>query len=164
MPRETYIKHFEVKAALIDIDPDWRVELLEIARGRGVNNQADRSMGARTWQRLNFRSESEVRIAEALERAGVMFLPNCRARVGSSPAERRTREPDFLVCVNGHWGVLEVDGEPFHRPTRTVEDHARDRLFRSHGVSVVEHFDATRCYQDPEGVVAEFVRLLNRHP
>lgn len=161
MPAQTYVKHFEVKAALIDIDPDWRAELLEIARGKGINNQVPRVAGVRSWQALNFRSESEVRIAQALERAGVLFLPNCRARLGAGSTGRKNREPDFLVCDEGRWGVLEVDGEPFHPPSRTTEDHERDRLFRTHGIGVVEHFDATHCYREPDLVVAQFLRLLH---
>ena len=52
------------------------------------------------------------------------------------------------------------NGEPFHPATRTVEDHKRDRLFRSHGIQVVEHFDATECYKDPDRVVRDFLKLL----
>ena len=77
--------------------------------------------------------------------------------------ERRgNREPDFLVCKDGKWGVLEVDGEPFHPPSRTVQDHERDRLFRAYGVRVVEHFDASRCFEEADGVVAEFLAILAR--
>jgi hypothetical protein len=163
LPTGTYLKHLTAKMEPVEVDPDWRSELLEIARGRGVNNQiaslpADSRI--RTWNNLRFRSESEIRIAKALDAAGVMFLPNCRARV-TSAAGRRNREADFLVCQRGKWGVLEVDGEPFHPPSRTVEDHERDRLFRGHGVRVVEHFDANRCFENPEAVVREFLEILS---
>jgi very-short-patch-repair endonuclease len=57
-------------------------------------------------------------------------------------------------------GILEVDGEPFHPPTRTVQDHERDRLFRDHGIRVVEHFDASQCFEAPDKVVERFLRLL----
>jgi hypothetical protein len=160
LPVGTYLKHLTVHAELIDIDLDWRTELLEIARGRGVHNQAVRN-AARTWRNLNFRSESEIRIAQALERAGVLFLPNCLARLGPE-ADRKNREADFLVCAGGKWGILEVDGEPFHPPPRTVHDHERDRLFREHGVRMVEHFDASECFENPDVVVARFLRLLLR--
>jgi hypothetical protein len=161
LPEGTYIKHFTVHAELIDIDPDWRTELLEIARGKGVHNQAVGAMSARVWNNLRFRSESEVRVAQALDRAGVLFLPNCKARLGSSTS-RRNREADFLVCHKGKWGILEVDGEPFHPPSRAAEDHERDRLFRSHGMLIVEHFDASKCYNDPEGVVHRFLEILEK--
>ena len=161
IPDDTYIRHLTVHAELIDIDSDWRTELLEIARGKGVYNQAVMAKSVRIWKNLRFRSQSEVRIAQALDRMDVLFLPNCMARLGSA-AGRRNREADFLICYEGKWGILEVDGEPFHPPTRTVKDHERDRLFRSHGILVVEHFDASKCYKNPEKVVETFLKILKR--
>jgi hypothetical protein len=152
------------RAELMVVDTNWREELLEIARGRGVTNQAvdsSKSPQLRTWANLRFRSESEVRIAQALDKAGVLFLPNCKARLGIT-SSRLNREADFLVCVEGKWGILEVDGEPFHPPSRTAQDHERDRLFRDHGIRLIEHLDATECYQKSDEVVARFLRLLRQ--
>jgi len=160
LPADRYIKHFTVHAELIDIDPDWRTELLEIARGRGVHNQALEAVRARIWMNLRFRSQSEIRIAQAFDRSGVYFLPNCMGRIGEL-GKRMNREADFLVCHNGKFGILEVDGEPFHPPSRVAQDHERDRLFRKHGISVVEHFDANRCYEKPDEVVKEFLKILS---
>ncbi len=143
--------------------PDWQTELLEIARGTGVHNQAvaDTTAKVITWNGLRFRSESERRIAAALDHAGVLYLANCKARLGL-PDARLNREPDFLVCHNGKWGMLEVDGEPFHPPSRTVQDHERDRLFKQHGIRAVEHFDATACYETPQAVVKKFLDILQQ--
>ncbi len=160
LPSGRYIKHFTVHAELIDIDANWRNELLEIARGKGVHNQAVQATNARNWMTLRFRSQSEIKVAQAFDRAGTFFLPNCMGRIGEVD-NRKNREADFLVCHNGKWGILEVDGEPFHPPSRTVHDHKRDRLFRMHGVRVVEHFDANRCYQKPDEVVTEFLKILD---
>ena len=66
-----------------------------------------------------------AQLAETLARAMVMFLRNCRAPL--RVAKRGNSEPDFLVCHKGTRGILEVVGEPFHPPTRTVHDHERDR-------------------------------------
>jgi len=41
-------------------------------------------------------------------------------------------------------------------PPRTVHDHERDRLFRVHGLRVVEHYDAKRCWNEPDRVVQNF--------
>ena len=125
------------------------------------SNQAADAVEVRVWQNLRFRSESELRIAQSLDRAGALFLPNCKARLGPA-GSRENREPDFLVCSDGKWGILEVDGEPFHPPARTVHDHERARLFKAHGVRIVEHFDAAVCYRDPDGVVRRFLELLRR--
>ncbi len=116
---------FRIQARKVDIgidDQDWRAALLEAAQGKGVHNQGveipDRKIV--TWGLLRFRSESEVRIARALDAAGVLLLPNCLARVEVGQDKRATREADFLVCHNGKWGILEVDG-PFH--LGAVVDH-----------------------------------------
>jgi very-short-patch-repair endonuclease len=163
LPR--YPKHRDIifRAEQIDIDPNWRNELLEIARGRGVHNQlADVNQArVRTWNNLRFRSQSEVRIAIALDRAGVLFLPGCKGRL-TTPMGRENREADFLVCHEGKWGILEVDGEPFHPPSRTVQDHERDRLFKAHGIRVVEHFDASECFENAPKVVEKFLEILRR--
>lgn len=161
IPSDRYIKHFTVHAELVEMDPDWREEILEIARGKGVHNQGRRGPTAISWMNLNFRSKSEMRIAQALDREGVLFLPNSAVRL-TSPEGRRNREPDFLICADGKWGILEVDGEPFHTPSRTVHDHERDRLFRAHGVKVVEHYDSSECFERPENVVSNFLKLLRQ--
>jgi hypothetical protein len=127
-----------------------------------VSNQVSDGDNVRIWKNLRFRSESEVRIAAALDKiSGVMFLPNCKARVGRA-SKRLNREPDFLICYKGKWGILEVDGEPSHPPTRTTEDHERDRLFRLSGVQVVEHYDAAECFENPDKVVQQFLYLLSQ--
>jgi len=161
LPPPYALAHLEVRAEIMNINPGWRTELLEIARGRGSHNQVAANAVARTWCSLRFRSQSEIRIAQALDRAGVLFLPNCLSRLTTTTG-RQTREADFLVCKDGKWGILEVDGEPFHPPTRTVQDHERDRLFRDHGIRVVEHFDADVCYNTPDKVTARFLALLDR--
>ena len=165
LPSSTYVKHFTATVELVDIDPDWRTELLALARGKAVSNQGLAYGGGPpplTWKNLRFRSASERRIAEALDRAGVLFLPNCRARLGPT-ANRKNREADFLIGHDQKWGILEVDGEAFHPPLRIAQEQERDRLFKSHSIRVVEHFDASRCYQDPSGVVKEFLKLLSEN-
>ena len=159
LPVGYYVKHLTVKAEMVDIDADWRQELLEIARGRGVTNQgvAIKDAPLYPWKNLRFRSKTEMRVAQALDRAGALFWPNCMARLGFEGAKRANREADFVVCDRGRFGILEVDGEAFHPPSRAAEDHDRSRVFKQHGVRVVEHYGAERCWTDPDGVVAEFL-------
>jgi hypothetical protein len=117
---------------------------------------------AYSWNGLYFRSKSEVKIAEALDKAGVMFLPNCRARLNGAGKERITREADFLVCFNGCWGVLEVDGEAFHPAERSATEHERDRLMQKHGLRFIQRYPASQCYSRPDSVVKEFLELLKQ--
>lgn len=158
-----YSQYIRFQAEIVELPSNWRQELLEIVRKKGTTNQG-LSKGWETarslyYQNLRFRSQSEIKIAQAFDRHKVMYFANCTARV-SQGEDRVNREPDFLVCQDGKWGALEVDGEPFHPPSRTVHDHERDRLFQKHGLRCIEHYDAQRCYQEPEQVVTEFLELL----
>jgi hypothetical protein len=154
---------YAVRAGLVTINDQWRHELLALLRGERVTNQGLPFTPQRpvlTWNNLRFRSASEVRIAEALERAQVLFLPNCMARLGFS--HRENREADFLICQKGKWGILEVDGPFSHPPARKVDDDERARLFKAHGIHLVEHFDAGDCLEDADGVVKGFLYLLRQ--
>ena len=111
------------------------------------------------WQNLRFRSCSEAKIAMELDLRGVLFLANSKVRLTHSHT-KKTLEPDFLVCYQGKWGILEVDGEPWHPASRAVHDHKRDRFFKAQGILTVEHFDASECYQETERVVDEFLNIL----
>ena len=152
--------YFVVKPATPD--KNWREELMAAISGGDVHNQATSfksEIEIKVWEGLRYRSQSEVKIAQALDRAGVMFFPNCRARVGASN-NRLTREPDFLICYKGKWGILEVDGDAYHPPERAYQDHARNRLFLDHGHMLIDHFSATDCYNHPDQVVGGFLKHL----
>jgi hypothetical protein len=161
-------EHVEIaaRANLVPITAQWREELLALLRGDHVTNQGlqfSPKTPMVTWNNLRFRSASEVRIAEALERVDrppVLFLPNCMARLGFS--HRENREADFLICHKGKWGILEVDGPLSHPPSRKVDDDERARLFKAHGIRLVEHFDAGNCLEDADGVVKRFLYLLGQ--
>jgi hypothetical protein len=162
LPIGFYLKHFTVHAAIVQIDPTWRNDLINLLAGNMVTNQGQNIRAPYTWRSLRFASVTEMKIAQAFEDADVLFLTNCMARLGKN-GSRVNRAADFLVCHNGKWGILEVDGEPFHPATRAAEDHSRDRLFREHGIGYIDHFDATRCYNDAKGVVREFLGLLEKN-
>jgi hypothetical protein len=112
------------------------------------------------WQNLRFRSVSEAKIAQALDRAGVLFFPNCIGRLTTTQG-RQNRECDFLVCYDGFFAILEVDGDPYHPSSRAAEDHKRDGFFLDHGVWV-HRFDSDECFKCPDGVVRRFLERLNR--
>mgnify|MGYP001491150943 CR=1 FL=1 len=79
---------------------------------------------------------------------------------GPNPDERVRREPDFLVCKEGHWGILEVDGEAFHQTA--AQDHSRDALFLRHGIRCVRHYSATTCFEEAPDVIADFLRIMDK--
>lgn len=112
------------------------------------------------WQGLRFRSKNEIEIAKALDRASVLFLPLCLVRLNTATG-RQNLEPDFLVCHQGNWGILEVDG-PYHTPLRRVDEQQRERLFQHHRIRVIQRFDAKRCEEKPDEVVREFLQLIEK--
>lgn len=110
-----------------------------------------------TWNNMRFASEHEVAIAQALEKRAVIYLPLCYARLGRKH-ERQGREIDFLICYKGNWGILEVDG--VQHSARIAGDKTRDKLFKYHGVKVIERYRASFCLQSPTRVVTDFLKKL----
>ena len=164
LPTNYYVRYINVRGELVPLSPGWKEELINLARGRTITNQGVPYEGEspRIWKGLRFRSATEVKIADALDHAGVFFLPNCLGRLNGEDGMRRNREADFLVCHQGHWGIIEIDGEPYHPAARAAEDHKRDRLFRQHGIKTVERFPATECYEAPGLIVQRFLEILDR--
>ena len=144
-----------------NLPQNWREELELAVRSRGVNNQGIILDPTATivWQGLRFRSQSEVKIAQALGKRNVLFFPNCKGYLMKDDGSG-SEEPDFLICQKGKWGILEVDGEPFHPAKRTAIEHRRDRWFKRYGVIHIEHFDAQECFNTPESVVDHFLEVL----
>lgn len=108
---------------------------------------------------LRFRSRTETRIYDALKRKKVLFFPNATAVLGGGPEKR---EPDFLICQDGKWGILEVMGEPYHPGATAMRDHDRARLFKDYGLLTVEFYDAARCFNEPDQVINDFLSRLAR--
>jgi Protein of unknown function (DUF559) len=154
--------HFGARLLLPEVAPDWKEKMLEAIQEQVVSNQGNPIANNPTysWNNLRFRSNTEIKVAQVLDRLGILFFPNCMARLGSI-GERRNKEADFLICEDSKWGILEVDGEAYHSTAAT--DHERDRYFRAYGIRVIERFTATRCYNNPEVVVQEFLSILRRN-
>jgi hypothetical protein len=134
----------------------WQVRV-ERDDEHGLNCAVLVSDGPIEHDGLRFRSRTETRIYDALKRRNVLFFPNAAAVLGGKDAKR---EPDFLICQAGKWGVLEVMGER-HHPSATA-DHDRARLFKDYGLSCVEFYDAGRCYNHPDEVVEDLLARLAR--
>ena len=74
------------------------------------------------------------------------------------------KEPDFVVCYKGKVGVLEIHGEQWHPPETAATEHERRREFTKLGVNVYEIFDSKRCWDNPEGVVDDFIQAFTQSP
>jgi len=141
-----------------------------IASSKGVNNQGATSelMFARdkkdliSHNGLKFASQSEVRIAQELMQRKVLFFPlavGVRAETGQQYKDHC--EVDFLVCVNGVWGILEVSG-PSHNG-RLAQDTEKDRWLKKSGILCIEHRTAEQCYANPKKVTDEFLSILAQY-
>ena len=125
---------------------------------RSLSNSASLvSNGTIEHDDLRFRSRSEIKIYDALKKRNVLFFANATAVLGGKAVKR---EPDFLVCQNGKWGILEVMGDQYHPSNTAMRDHDRARLFKDYGLFCIEFYDATRCYNRPDEVVDDFLKRL----
>lgn len=146
--------------SLIDVDTDWRTQLLaEDETREAVTNQNPWVKKPTVWKGMKFdpNSPGELAIAQSLDRMGILYLPNCLVRVGA-PNNQQTFFPDFLICHNGKWGILEVDGQKYHQGTAT-QDYERMRKLIQH----IAHFDrypSQRCVDNPDGIIKEFLSIL----
>jgi hypothetical protein len=106
---------------------------------------------------LNFRSKTEIKIYETLVKKGLLIMPLPVIIMGS---EGNKKEPDFVICYKGKVGILEIHGDKWHPPETAAQEHERRRLFTKLGVTVYEIFGAERCWNDPDGVVKDFIQAF----
>lgn len=122
-----------------------------------LNTGALVSQGPLEHDGLRFRSRTETKIYDELKKRPVLFFPNATAVLGGKGIKR---EPDFLICMNGRWGILEVMGDSYHTPSNAMQDHDRARLFKDYEILVIEFYDAVKCYNSPASVVDDFLGRL----
>jgi hypothetical protein len=124
----------------------------------GLNNCFFKTELTIEHDELHFRSVAEVAIYDELKKRRLLFFPNAAAVLGGT---KEKREPDFLVCHRGKWGVLEVMGEMYHK--NAVKDHDRSRLFKEHGLLCVEFYSAKECHEAPASVIDHFLEILSKY-
>lgn len=113
------------------------------------------------YNEMRFASQAEVSIAKVLEERQVLFFPTPLAvRYETGNCCEDHREPDFLVCYEGTWGILEV---AYHTPERYEKDRAKSAWFKKSGLLCIEHYTAEVCLKDPNRVVDEFLTILAQH-
>ncbi len=102
---------------------------------------------------LGFRAST--RLSEVFKRRNILFFPNPTAILGNKDLRRKA---DFLVCQQGKWGILTFVENYAVRNSGSEQDWAK--LFSAYGVTCVEFYDVTRCYNDPEATVDDFLARL----
>jgi hypothetical protein len=109
---------------------------------------------------MKFASQSEIRIAQELECKSVLFFPLPLAvRNETGQCYKDHREVDFLVCVDGTFGILEVA----YHPNRYEQDQEKDVWFKKSGILCIQHYTAEMCYNQSSAVVDEFLSILAQH-
>ena len=150
--------YLEVEPQLEHEYEGWQQDVLTLIRQQNVNNQASfefTNAPVYTYKGLKFRSRTEVKVMQEFEKyTDILVFPLPIAVCGGNK-----REPDFLVLKNGKMKILEVVSDTYHP---SVEDEAaRTRWFQLHQLQIIA-YDAHRCYEHTEEVVAEFLHLLNQ--
>lgn len=157
---------FKIRLSMPDAEWESRTKVL-LTQGKETNQGAiselvkqRRGEQMLTYHELKFASASEIRIAQELERRGVLFFPLAVGVVSETgEGYKDRREVDFLVCQDGAFGVLEVS----YHPNRYEQDSEKNAWIKRHGVLCVEHYSAERCYNQSSDVVSEFLAVLARH-
>lgn len=111
------------------------------------------------WNGFRFHSDAQLKIAETLDRTCTLFIPNSQLRL-ATPDGRQNLEADFLIFHQGKLGLLKIDSESFDRTETEAE--TGDRPFMDSNIFLVKHYDPTRCSEQPDLVVQEFLEFLSQ--
>ncbi|NJS12327.1 MAG: hypothetical protein HC789_19100, partial [Microcoleus sp. CSU_2_2] len=87
-----------------------------------------------------------------------LFIPNSQLRLATTDG-RQNLEADFLIFHQGKLGMLKIDSESFDRTETEAETGG---VFVDSGVCLVKHYDSTRCSEQPDLVVQEFLEILSQ--
>lgn len=159
---------FKFGTKIMEPEDDWR-ELVKslIARAKEPNQgvvtnivRQKNDQEPLKYNEMRFGSATEIRVAQELERRKILFFPlplAVRAETGKNFQDHR--EPDFLICHEGVWGILEV---AFHQG-RYEQDKQKDEWFKKSGILCVEHYTAEECYGKTTSVIDRFLSILEQH-
>jgi hypothetical protein len=155
---ETDLSHADYQGSIAPNDKTASSEeLTDIEDEQNQEIQPD-SENEINWNGFCLHSDAQVKIAEILDRTSTLFIPNSQLRL-ATPAGRQNQQADFLIFHQNKLGILKIDRESSH-PNAT-EDEMCGLLIDS-GISLVKHYDATRCSEQPHLVVQEFLEILSQ--
>lgn len=101
------------------------------------------------------------------DRTNILFIPNFKIRLTSTEG-RENKQVDFLIFYQGKSGILEIDRPPSQQDEANFREcdiatrRYRDRIFQTHGISIIQYYDPTRCSAEPDRVVQEFLETLSQ--
>jgi hypothetical protein len=156
------------RVKLLEIEENWQKTIkFLIAKSKDLNQGlvtekafARKGKEPIVYREMKFASQSEIRITQELEAKGVLFFPLPLAvRHETGNIYQDHREVDFLICLDGTFGILEVS---FH-PDRYEKDKEKDAWFKKSGILCIEPYPAEKCYDQPRVVVEEFLSFLSKY-
>lgn len=161
-------EHYREKIECTSRSTALTISERETQRANGTTPQAERANvnPPKEWGGMYFRSESEIKIAEKLDKAGVLFFANARGRISKegSPVSCNQMtgriELDFLVVYRGKCMILEVDGQHHQNGEQTLRDYVRDRVLLREGIPTAR-FTAEECFNRSAEVVDEFLGMFS---
>jgi hypothetical protein len=131
---------------------------------RSTDPFADKSFTE--WGGMYFRSKAEIKVAEQLDKRGVLFFANVRGRISGdgSPVSVNAGligllELDFLVFYKGKCISLEVAGRHHEEQGQVARDYTRDRVLLREGIATAR-FTANECTYQTVMVVDEFLNMF----
>lgn len=102
------------------------------------------------WNGLDFNSQAEVKIAEALDRANIRFFSNTKIRLTTTTG-KQNQLANFVILHGGKLGIIQINNEPFPLDTNLAPD-----------IRIIQYYDISVCIQEADRVVAEFLEILNQ--
>ena len=166
-----HIGKFHITAKRIEPNESWRQEILSLLEaGQSFNHgtfiRPEKSV---CWEGMRFASMEERLVAQALEKVKrkrsfkLVYFPNCLARVLADNASVQIY-PDFLICVNGKWAVLEVNGRQHNLPDQAERDNDRRNRLAKAGIPMFSYSAESIRFNNGEGaerVIYDFLEQLN---
>ena len=136
-------------------------ELIVLTNGKklveeNTNTKGDRQQNKSylkniiNWNGLNLNSQAEVKIAEALDRANIIFFSNTKIRLTTATG-RENKIVNFVILHRGKLGIIQISSEPCPADLNLVPN-----------IKIVQHYDISSCTKQPDQVIAEFLELLNQ--
>ena len=102
-------------------------------------------------------------MTHVLTQIGYGVIPNPRYHLPEPFRQQDlpSRMLDLLVTIpnTGLQGLLEIDGERWHR-NRKAQDAHRDFVLEKAGIKFIKRVSASRCFHEPYGVASEFTEEL----
>lgn len=106
------------------------------------------------WNGWQFPTEAHLKIAQTLENTGTIFTSNAKLRI-TTQAGKQNQQFDFLIFHQAKWGILQIN-------TGTNPLNPQNLFSQNPDISIIQHYQASRCIENPAEIVQEFLKILTQ--